>query len=236
MCGGVNRSTCGTRRCAHAFRFTNSKIFINGLAASALLRFSDPYVRQLYGGQFLQRVIETVFDPPSFWNTLVESHDARALTPEASQAFAWLILELLISGPEDSPDVRGIAERVTKSESLINSESLDVRNLGQKIKHILNNTGASASGAGGRHDNDHADFRKVKILPTPDEFASATTPFYRRAADVEAANPEERGLLHLENKFRLLREDLLGELRSDFQVATGQMKGRLKTTLTNLNF
>lgn len=224
----------GVGAVARAFRFTNSNTFLNSHAASTLLRLSDPSLKTLYGGQFLQRIIEAVVNPPSFWIALVGSHDARALTHDASHAFAWLLLELLISRSEDGPDVRGVAERVTDNESLINSGSLEVRNLGHKIKHILSSTSDVVDGPGGRHDNDHANFREIKILPTPDEFASNSTPFYRRAADVEAADVEERGLLHIDNQFRLLREDLLGELRSDYQIAIGQKKGRRKTVLSNL--
>lgn len=222
----------GLSAVARAFRFSNSSI--NGHAASALLQLSDPLLKTLYGGQFLQRIIEAIVDPPSFWHALVESHDARALTLEASHAFAWLLLELLISRSEDVPDVRTVAERVTENESLINSDSLEVRNLGHKIKHVLGSTSDVVDGPGGRHDNDHANFRDVKILPTQDEFASTTAPFYRRAADVEAADVEERGLLHVDNQFRLLREDMLGELRNDYQIATGQKKGKRKTILSNL--
>lgn len=227
----------GLAAVARAFRFSNSSTFINGSATSTILHLSQPSLKQLYGGQFLQRVIEQIVHPPSFWNTLVESHNARLLTLEASHAFAWLLLEVLLSSSEEVPDVRDVAERVTCNASLINSESMDVRNLGHKIKHVLESTSSdSADGPGGRHDNDHADFRKIKILPTPDEFASNGTPFYRRADVVEAASTDERGLMHLDNQFRLLREDLLGELRNDFQIATGQKKGKRKVVLANLRF
>ncbi|XPS80538.1 hypothetical protein M3J07_012514 [Ascochyta lentis] len=222
---------------ARAFRFSNSSTFINGYATSVILRLSDPSLRQLYGGQFLHRIIEAVVNPPSFWNTLVESHNARTLTSAASHAFAWLLLEVLISHTEQVQDARDVAERVTSNESLINSESLEVRNIGQKIKHILESTSSDCvDGPGGRHDNDYADFRKVQIRPTPDEFASNDTPFYRRADVVNSASTGERGLIHIDNQFRLLREDLLGELRNDFQIATGQKKGRRKTVLANLDF
>ncbi|UPX21074.1 uncharacterized protein EKO05_0011278 [Ascochyta rabiei] len=222
---------------ARAFRFSNSSTFINGHATSVLLRLSDPSLKQLYGGQFLHRIIEAVVNPPSFWNTLVESHYARLLTPAASHAFAWLLLGILISHTEQVQDVRDVAERVTSDGSLISSESLEVRNLGQKIKHVLESTSSeSVDGPGGRHDNDHADFRKIQILPTPDEFASSDTPFYRCADAVSSTSTGERGLVHVDNQFRLLREDLLGELRNDFQIATNQKKGRRKTVLANLDF
>jgi hypothetical protein len=233
----VIASSAGLNAVARAFRFSNSPVFVNGPATSFILRLSDPSLKQLYGGQFLNRVVEAIVNPPSFWNTLVQLHDARILTPAASQAFAWLLLELNTSHSDDLLDVRDIAERVTNNESLIKSESLDVRNLGQKIKHVLSSTtGDLVGGPGGRHDNDHADFRKIKILPTSDEFASNDSPFYRPADVVETAAVDSRGLMHIDNQFRLLREDLLAELRSDFQIAAGQKKGRRKTVLTNLQF
>jgi hypothetical protein len=227
----------GLSAVARAFRFSNTTAFVNGHATTVLLRLSDPSLKQLYGGQFLQRVLETIVNPPSFWITLVDSYNARSLTPEASHAFAWLLLEILISRSDEIPDVRDVAERVTRGSSLINSESIEVRNLGQKIKHVLESTSSDdADGPGGRHDNDYANFRKIKILPTSDEFVSNATPFYRRADAVEAADVDKRGSIHLDNQFRLLREDLLGELRNDFQIATGQKKGRHKTVLQNLEF
>ena len=227
----------GLSAVAKAYRFSSTSGFINGAATSVIHHLSHPAVKQLYAGQFLHRVLEQIVHPPSFWNTFVEAHNARLLTPAGTHAFAWLLLELLHSRSEDVPDVRDIANRVTDNESLINSESLDVRNLGQRIKHVLESTSNdSADGPGGRHDNDFADFRKIKILPTSDEFASVEIPFYRRVNDLHSVDADTRGLAHLDNQFRLLREDLLGELRSDFQVATGQKKGRRRVVLENLQF
>ena len=211
--------------------------FLNGLATATILHFSKPSVKQLYGGQFLQRVLERIVQPPSFWNTLVEAHDTRVLSSNGTHAFAWLLHELLYSRSEDIPDVRDIAERITNNESFICSDSLDVRNIGHKIKHVLDSTSdESGDGPGGRHDNDFAQIHKIKLLPTPDEFVSSEHPFYRRADSIASAVPESRGLTHVDNQFRLLREDLLGELRNDFQIAIGKKKGRRKIVLEHLKY
>lgn len=223
---------------AKAFRFSMDSAFLNGPATSAIRFLSEPSLKQLYGGHFLHRVLEQIVQPPTFWNTLVEAHHARILTEEGTYAFGWLLLEILCCRLEDIPDVRGVAERITNDESLIDSPLLEVRNLGHKIKHVLDSTSSDAAedGPGGRHDNDFVDFRKIKILPTPDEFASTERPFYRRADAMESTEPERRGGIHLDNQFRLLREDLLGELRSDFQIAMGAKKGRRKVILSGLQF
>lgn len=218
-----------------SFRLNPNASFINDHATPVLHYLSHPSVKQLYAGQFLHRVLEQIVEPPTFWNTFVEAHNARILTPESTHAFAWLLLELLQDRSEDALDVRNVAQRVTDNESLINAQSLDVRNLGQKIKHVLESTSNDdPDGPGGRHDNDFADFRQVQILPTPDEFASKDTPFYRRANEIKSVELGQRGLVHLDNTFRLLREDFLGELRSDFQIAIGQKKGRRKVVLEKL--
>jgi hypothetical protein len=227
----------GLSAVAKAFRFSANATFINGPATSVIHHLSDPAVKQLYDGQFLHRVLEQIVEPPTFWNTFVEAHHARILTPTGTRAFAWLLLELLHGRSEDGTNVRDIARRITNNESFIGSESLDVRNLGHKIKHVLDSTSSdSAEGPGGRHDNDFADYRKVKILPTPDEFTSTVTPFYRRANEIQLAEVESRGLMHLDNQFRLLREDLLGELRSDYQIAAGQKKGLRRVVLQKLKY
>lgn len=211
--------------------------FLNGVAATTILYFSTPSVKQLYGGQFLQRVVEQIAQPPTFWKTLVEAHEARVLSSDGTRAFAWLLHELLYSRSDDIPDVRDIAERITKNASLINSDSLDVRNIGHKIKHVLDSTSdEAADGPGGRHDNDFAQIHKIKLIPTPDEFASSEHPFYRRADSIASIDRESRGLTHVDNQFRLLREDLLGELRNDFQIASGQKKGRRKVILEHLKY
>lgn len=230
-------SKAGLEAIGKAFRFSPDRTFLDGPAASVILHLSHPSAKQLYGGQFLHRILEQIVNPPTFWNTLVDAHHAGILSTKATHAFAWLLLEILQSRSEDVPDVHEVAEQVTKNESLIKSDSLDIRNIGHKIKHTVESASSdSADGAGGRHDNDFADFRKIKILPSADEFVSTTAPFYRRADAVQSIESEKRGPIHLDNQFRLLREDFLGELRNDFQIATGQKKGRRRTILENLQF
>ncbi|ORY15668.1 P-loop containing nucleoside triphosphate hydrolase protein [Clohesyomyces aquaticus] len=219
----------GIEACAKAVRLSLDRSFLIGAGTDLLLYLSAPSLKQLASGHFLYRVLEAIVEPPSFWNALIDAHRKRFLTERASQAFGWLLLEILSSHVEGLPDVRPIAAQATEDESLINSPSLEVRTLGQKIKHVLNTTSTElnqeAISAGGRHDNDFADFRQVKILPTSDEFASTERPFYRTADAVASAEVDDRGAIHLDNQFRLLRENLLGELRNDFQIATGQKKG-----------
>jgi len=227
----------GLDACAKAVRLSLDHSFLVGAGTDLLLYLAAPSLKQLASGHFLRRLLEVIVEPPTFWNALVDAHRKRLLTERASQAFGWLLLELLSSHSKDLPDVRQIAEEATRDSSLINSPAIEVRTLGQRVKDVLNTTSTEASQAGGRHDNDFSNFRDIKILPTADEFASKERPFYRTADAVASAEISLRGALHLDNQFRLLRENLLGELRSDFQIASGQKRGsRRNFVIAGLRF
>ncbi|KAF7355553.1 hypothetical protein MSAN_01472400 [Mycena sanguinolenta] len=79
---------------------------------------------------------------------------------------------------------------------------------------------------GGRHDNDFADFRRISILPTADEVASSEAPFLRRCDSTQALlAPAEAVSQCLDDQFRLLREDMLYEMKEELQIAFKKKKG-----------
>ena len=212
-------------------RFDVTTTFLNQKLPTFLLYLSSAAVKELCNGQVLKKLLTIVVDPPTLWVALVDSAKSRALTEDALLAFAWLLSELVLLPNLHQSDVFTAAEYVTTSGLLLESTSHEIRTYGHKIKHVLNTRCVSASFdqdsvAGGRHDNDFEDFRRVAIFPTADEFLSTEKPFYRRAEAIGEAIPEHRVAMHLDNQFRLLREDMLAELREDLQAATGKTKSR----------
>ena len=65
--------------------------------------------------------------------------------------------------------------------------------------------------AGGRHDNDMANFRDVSIMPTVAEIECTQPPHLPGPSTVCCSE-------HLERQFRLLREDLIGPARVELQL------------------
>ncbi|KIX03284.1 uncharacterized protein Z518_06836 [Rhinocladiella mackenziei CBS 650.93] len=244
LCEQPNRVHCIERLFSSAnaleslqksMRFDLSVEFLNGPAADTLMYLKDPDVEQLCNGQILQRIIQSIVQPPTFWNTLVETHNGKRLDEKSEISFAWLLLHLL-SRPSCPDEIVHVARTTVKDRSLLDSTSFEVRSLGYKIQNVLETKSTTLPHLddyrpGGRHDNDFEDFHKICILPTPDEIASTETPFYRRANEVYAAEPQHRPAMHFDNQFRLLREDFLAELRNDLQIAQGQKKGRRSADL-----
>ncbi len=128
----------------------------------------------------------------------------------------------------DSAGYRAIAQDQQIIDILLHSPDLELRTYGQKLKNAV--ATADVKGdyrPGGRHDNDFEDYREISILPTGDEVMSSEFPFLRRRVDVD--DPEtlgSRAATYLDNQFRLLREDMLNEMREEIQIAGGKNKGK----------
>ena len=215
-------------------RLDVSPTFLNGKATVLLQYIQDPALKAICGGDFLQRLILPIVEPPIFWNAFVRSHRDGGLTLDAQQCFGWLLLELISLPHDKSKNYLEVAREPYIQNSLLNSPQFGIRTVGQKIKHVVslfesvNHTG-DVAGPGGRHDNDFVNFREICIQPTADELTSMEQPFLRVADTVEGANGDDSCLaLYLDNQFRLLREDMLGELREELLITQGKKKGRHK--------
>ena len=215
-------------------RFDTSVGFLNGLLKDFLSILSDGTVKLICNGDLLKTLIDVVVRPPTLWNALVSAHSSGQLSAEAEQLFAWLLLEL-VSWTEHPPvEAEEVAKKFSKNKTFLKSDDTETRSLGYRIQHVLQAKTAGIEtdvhGPGGRHDNDHADYRKIAIYPTADELSSTERPFYRRA-DALAETPfDSRPGVHLDNQFRLLREDFLAELREDLKASKGKAKSRRPRT------
>ena len=213
-------------------RFDLTPSCVNQSLCPFINYLSDPGVKQVCNGQYLKQLLQIIVKPPTLWRTLLLLYQDRLLEQDSLQAFAWLLLELLSDPISTEIDILQDAEAIIADGFLSSSPSHTIRTLGYKIQNVLLTKRTSTPledpecAPGGRHDNDFKDFRQIAICPTADEFLSTEKPFYRRADAIDEAPPEDRVVIHLDNQFRLLREDMLAELREDLQVITKQKSGR----------
>jgi hypothetical protein len=217
-----------------ALRFNTAPSFLTTTLKDFLSFLEDPAVGQLCGGQLLKQLLTIVVRPATIWDAFAAAFAGRQLSPEGERAFAWLLLEL-VSWIDNSPiDVDSIARDLSKRKVLLKSDNHDLRTMGYRLDHVLQTkshaTERDEFGPGGRHDNDHVEFRNIAIFPTHDELSSTQTPFYCPANAITQQAFEKRPGLHLENQFRLLREDFLAELRDDVHVSQGHGKSRRPRT------
>ncbi|MBE3041236.1 hypothetical protein IMZ48_01340 [Candidatus Bathyarchaeota archaeon] len=220
-----------------ALRRDLSKGYIQTYATKFLLYISDPGVKALNNGVFLHKILHEIVEPRSFWDALLGYYQRKELDEKAVEAVAWLSLELLSLPTSPAEEVVELIQVIAHEGSLQKSQCPRARGYGyslEKLVRLLGATGqpGSLEGPGGRHDNDFEAFRDISIYPTRDELLFTKTPYYRLASEVAEVRIEDRTSAHVENQFRLLREDMLGELRSDIQIALGiKKRGRRSATI-----
>jgi hypothetical protein len=196
--------------------------WFNSTIAELLEFLRKPEVKEVGGGDYLQRVIQLgIADAPGFWDSFVDAFIGGMLKEKAQSSFAWLLLQLLYLPNEDSEPYRRIAEREETRKYLEAIVDPNGRSFVHKIIKITSATGpapkvSTGSSPGGRHDNDSEDFRTISILPTAEEIHCQVPPFLRPSSFlVDPETETNRAAIYLDNTFRLLREDMLYEMREE---------------------
>ena len=214
-----------------SMRFDLSPTFLNGSGCSFLQYIQAPELQNISGGDFLNQVILKIVDPPIFWTAFIGAFRSGSLSEGAQLSFAWLLLQLISLPGEKAMPYREISLDPDILNAILSSSKSETRSIGRKIKHITDTflTGTNVNsnyGPGGRHDNDFVDFRKISILPTADEIIAVEPAFLRTSDELEDPDTEGTRLaMYLDNQFRLLREDMLFEMKEELQIAFGKKKG-----------
>ncbi|KAI1495866.1 P-loop containing nucleoside triphosphate hydrolase protein [Biscogniauxia marginata] len=224
-------SKAGQTALHKSLTLSNSPRSINASVASFLTFLGDPALKRVCDGELLNQILWVMVDPPVFWNSIVQSVKNRLLENEAMEGFMWLLLQLVILPPTQSATFRETAQSLLQHDSIATESSPTVKGLFQKIKVLLKPSSAKISpdlinlGPGGRHDNDFVNYHDISILPTRGELESTESPFYLQASTILGAEKETRAIDHLDNQFRLLREDMLAEMREELaNVKSGRKR------------
>lgn len=241
MCAQADPATCahkllsspsGLSALQESVRFDTSVTFLNGDAVPLLRYLQAPPLKAIGSGSVLAQLLLSMVEPPFFWEALTRSFTGGLLNQSASRAFAWLLLQLISLPGKSSSPYLVVAHSSNILEAIVKSPDRETRILGQKIEHALRldvselHSDAEAK-PGGRHDNDHVDYREISIMPTADELLSKDRPFFRTADFVDDPRTvSSRHGIHLDNQFRLLREDMLAEIRDELKILTSNKAGR----------
>lgn len=220
-----------------AMRIDLSISFLDGHAAALLEFLAKEELVDIGSGAFLRRIVLSIVDPPIFWDAFTKAFHDGVLQERAQKSFAWLLWYLLSqsSPKENTNEYISLAKDTQIQKSLLSSPHQGVRRYAQKIKCFsdAHSRGSPdpptnvASRPGGRHDNDFSDFREIAIMPTSDELDSTEPPFLRPTSAPDGLDTgESRVWVHLDNQFRLNREDMVFEMREESQIFRAIKKGK----------
>jgi hypothetical protein len=97
ICNKTDKSDCierlasseGGKKALHnSLTLDTSARFINGWGSKLLGFLSDPLLKKVCNGEFLNQVLWAIVEPPFFWNAIVRLMTARSLEPETVERFA----------------------------------------------------------------------------------------------------------------------------------------------------
>ncbi|KAH6916252.1 hypothetical protein BKA70DRAFT_1502138 [Coprinopsis sp. MPI-PUGE-AT-0042] len=214
---------------------------LNGPLCHLLMFLQREGLSEMNNGDLLQTILRLIAQP-IFWHNFHKAYSDGDLNEAASTNFAWLLFHLVSLPAEQADSYRSDPKLPVILQSLLDSPRRELREFGYKIKNVLdmhkdNSTqGLAADSAqappGGRHDNDFSNFRDISIVPTPDEVASKALPFIRPSGALLDPNTENsRVAIHLDNQFRLLREDMMYDLREELEVLQTKTKKRRRANV-----
>ncbi|KAJ7707709.1 P-loop containing nucleoside triphosphate hydrolase protein [Mycena rosella] len=214
-----------------SMRFDLTTKFFNGRAADLITVLQAPSLSNIAGGSFIHQVIVKIVDPPIFWMQFTLAFKAGQLEDNAQRCFAWVLLHMITTASDLSNPYLDLARDSTVMDRIIASPSPETKALAQQItdfvemRHTITFQGDLLPG--GRHDNDFDDFRAISILPTADEITCTKSSFLRFSSELEDPETIDTRLsIYLDSQFRLLREDMLHEMKEELQIAQKQKKGR----------
>ncbi|KAI8961705.1 P-loop containing nucleoside triphosphate hydrolase protein [Daldinia sp. FL1419] len=220
-------SKAGQKALHRSLTIDTSSDFINSHASNLLKFLTDPALQRVCEGELLRQVIWVMVDPSLFWDNLLENAKSGQLEAQAVEGFAWLLLQLVLLPQPRSTKFREIALSLCQDGALKRLEEScppisgsifqKIRVLVQPSESAINSHLLAQFSPGGRHDNDFANYHDISILPTRSEMECTERPFYMQAAVAFEEGNINRALDHLDNQFRLLREDMLADMREDLK-------------------
>ena len=198
-------------------------------------------LEHLGGGDTLQRLLRALVESPNFWDSLLRTFSTGQLQQSMEHSFSWLLLQLVLLPPGFAERYRNTALDRDITQTLLRSPDPETRSNAYKINHLVSLYPDDEvipldwpEAPGWRHNNDFHPYRAISILPTPDEIISTERPHLRTVDEIdslELASPIEVFEVHVENQFRLLREDLVQDTRESVELPLGTKRGSVLAIL-----
>lgn len=226
-----DRRYYGLRRIRDLLSFVNSTDDIKRLVVPLLKHFiTDETARPMYV-PLRNKVLMAIYMVPALMDTLVE-HNVIELVDQGSAKY---ICKYLMAVSRAFIEARNSENVMKLARALRNRGDIDdarvlcaillVDNI-EEAKPAASNTVTNKSTVacwvtdeippGGRHDNDHLNYRDVQIVPTADELCCETRPWLPLGSG-ENAFIQDPAVRLIDKNFRLLREDAILTMKSNIR-------------------
>lgn len=166
----------------------------------------------------LHKIINIIMEIPGFRVALRNAASALTTTKDV-ETISWFAYKvgILRADARVDPDIKAVVDELIERDAPLAATLNTIFGESMQTAETIATEPSDLSICdltempGGRHDNDHRDFRSIGIAPTTEEIESERQPYlpfpgFSLIKDPVAAL--------LDRQFRILREDLLGPMRS----------------------
>eukprot|EP00804_Cyclotella_cryptica_P021863 CCRYP_000836-RA/>CCRYP_000836-RA protein AED:0.40 eAED:0.12 QI:0/0/0/0.5/1/1/6/0/1669 len=222
----------GTKRIHDCLSMISGPGSVDTIVAPLLMNIiNEETGRPLYKAP-RDNVVRAVFATPGFveflaatWCTHIDQSSPKTIESIAQFLF---VASMASVEARNSSHVKIIASALREKSqvesqivrrlcAIIQLDALDsgkFQNLASKVDEQVLCWGSDLHPPGGRHDNDHSNFRDISLVPTQEELGFEGRPWLPLSNEANALVADvEEGLL--DRNFRLLREDAVGTMRDN---------------------
>lgn len=216
----------GPTRLQEALAFIEDVNSINEILVPMILCIVDNEIsRPLYKKARI-RVIASIHNVPGLMSFLSESDIVEMLPPNSADIICSL-LELIVMTLVEARSCNNIhclAKALKRNGARGAQKVCDLLLISPEKSSVATEHESSDVACwvsdlrppGGRHDNDHKNYRDIQIVPTQEEINSQSLPWLPLASQ-DNAFIESREMRMLDSNFRLLREDAVSSMRSNLE-------------------
>ena len=235
----LNASATGLRAVRMALASDTSLTFLNGIFTSLIRYVQNPEIVTICGGCMVQQLTSAIVEVDVTWGAYIEAAAEGRLSNDALDALSSFLVEIL-STQDGIPRIIEASRNGEIRKRMLAHPNMDVRLQARKIAHMVEIIGghksATSDGPGGRHDNDFEDMHAIEIMPTAEELASRD-PYLPRVQDTASSGGLTSLAAQVDRQFRLLREDMIAELRDELSHirAPGKSSVRKRLRVSSLS-
>jgi hypothetical protein len=229
----LNASATGLGALRTALGSDTSLPFLNGIFTSLIRYFQTPEILTICGGLLMRHLTLAIVEVEVTWNAYVDAAAEGLLSDDALDTLSSFLVEIL-STQDPIPRMVEAGQNEKIRKRMLSHPNMDVRLQARKIAHMIEIIGGykpvTAEGPGGRHDNDFEDIHAIDIMPTAEELASKD-PYLPRVQDMTCCGGLSSLAAQVDRQFRLLREDMIAELRDELKQIRAPGKSPIRKRL-----
>jgi hypothetical protein len=223
---------CGGKRLKQALSMIGSVEDVNTILVPILLNVINPENGRPLYKMLRNRILTIIYSVPGLIMSLIDFVSLEQNSMKSLQIICSFLeaSAMILVDARGSEDMKAIAKILRKKDGVDGSrlcallliDTVDEKNNKLPPVSSTNDNTRSTTACwvtdsippGGRHDNDHTNFRDIELIPTHQEIVSETSPWLPLASGANAIIKDETARM-LDSNFRLLREDAVSTFRNN---------------------